>query len=179
MEPHGDTVQGGLAANDIRYTFNINNLESLSLDLQTPITAMPLPQAELGDSQNILVKAEGNALRINISWNLVDGATSVVVPNTSDSTKYPTGPGPALETGGGSKYNGSVGTADEMVQFLTDEFQVKGVEYQFRLIIPGTPNNIQRDGIIEKISLNKTGRAPVTWKATLVFLAGDVVTVTA
>ena len=99
-----------MAAEDIRYTYSINNIESVQIDLQSPMTAMPLPQAELGDAQNILVKAEGNAIRISIQWNLVNEASSVVASN-----------GAVISS---AKYGGSVNKADEMVQFLTDEFQL-------------------------------------------------------
>ena len=128
---------------------------------------MPLPQALLGDAENILVKAEGNALRINIQWMLINESASVVTSNgaTIDSSKYA---------------GGTINKADEMAQFLTDEFQVKGVEYKFQLTIasePGVTKAISRFGTIEKLSLTKAGRSPVTWRANMAFIAGDLVTV--
>ena len=124
---------------------------------------MALPQAIVGDAENILVKAEGNTMRFVVTWILHDDTTSVV---TSD--------GHTLST---SKYglNGSVGLADEQARFLTEEMQCKGVEYKYQIII-GT-SAISRYGLIEKISLQKSGSTPVTWKATLQFIAGDVVTI--
>ena len=82
-----------------------------------------------------------------------------------------------------SKYaGGTIIKADEMMQFLTDEFQSKGVEYKYQLTIPANTNDVvthdfMRFGSIEKLSLSKTGRAPVTWRASLSFVAGDLVTV--
>jgi len=122
---------------------------------------MALPQAIVGDAENILVKAEGNTMRFVVTWVLHDDDTSVV---TSDG-----------HTISSSKYGGSVGLADEQARFLTEEMQCKGVEYKYQIII-GT-SAISRYGLIEKISLQKSGSTPVTWKATLQFIAGDVVTI--
>ena len=141
----------------------------MQIDLEMPMTAMPLPQAEQGDKQNILVKAEGNAMRITISWDLIKESSSVV---TSDG-------GPSLS---GKYSGGSIDHPDEMVQFLTDEFQNKGVEYLFQIKIPkgtGVTSDFERNGVIEKMQFTKTGKAPVTWKGVIVFLAGDVVTIEA
>ena len=119
-----------------------------------------------------MVKAEGNSLRVTLVWNLVNEETTVVVPNagssaTIDSSKYA---------------GGTITKSDEMMQFLTDEFQNKGVEYKYQLIIPPNTNDsvtqtFSRFGSIEKLALSKTGRAPVTWRASLSFVAGDLVTV--
>ena len=122
---------------------------------------MALPQATLGDAENVLVKAEGNTMRFVVTWVLHDDDTSVV---TSDG-----------HTISSSKYGGSVGLADEQARFLTEEMQLKGVEYKYQIIIGNTA--ISRFGLIEKITLAKSGSTPVTWKATLQFIAGDVVTI--
>ena len=122
---------------------------------------MALPQATLGDAENVLVKAEGNTMRFVVTWVLHDDDTSVV---TSDG-----------HTISSSKYGGSVGLADEQARFLTEEMQLKGVEYKYQIIIGNTA--ISRFGLIEKITLAKSGSTPVTWKATLQFVAGEVATI--
>jgi hypothetical protein len=122
---------------------------------------MALPQAVLGDAENVLVKAEGNTMRFVVSWILHDDDTSVV---SSDG-----------HTISSSKYGGSVGTADEQARFLTEEMQSKGVEYRYQIILGDSA--ISRYGLIEKLSLQKSGSTPITWKATLQFVAGDVVTI--
>ena len=53
--------------------------------------------------------------------------------------------------------------------------QSKGVEYRYQIIIGNSA--ISRYGLIEKITLQKSGSTPITWKATLQFVAGDVVTI--
>jgi len=122
---------------------------------------MALPQAVLGDAENVLVKAEGNTMRFVVTWTLHDDDTSVV---TSD--------GGTIDN---SKYGSSVSTADEQARFLTEEFQSKGVEYRYQIIIGDSA--ISRYGLLEKLSLAKSGTTPVTWRATIQFVAGDVVTI--
>ena len=100
-------------------------------------------------------------MRFVVSWILHDDDTSVV---SSDG-----------HTISSSKYGGSVGTADEQARFLTEEMQSKGVEYRYQIILGDSA--ISRYGLIEKLSLQKSGSTPVTWKATLQFVAGDVVTI--
>ena len=123
---------------------------------------MALPQAVLGDAENVLVKAEGNTMRFTVVWVLHDDDTSVV-----------TSQGGTIDN---SKYGSSVSTADEQARFLTEEMQSKGVEYRYQLIIGDSA--ISRYGLLEKLSLIKSGSTPVTWKATIQFIAGDVVTIT-
>ena len=136
---------------------------------------MPLPQAALGAAENVLVKAEGNTMRIVVTWILHDDDTSVVTVPSNDTTFVVEETTTSTFIISSSKYGGSVDTADEQARFMTEEMQLKGVEYQYQLIIGDTA--ISRGGLIEKISLQKSGSTPVTWKATLQFIVGDVVTI--
>ena len=136
---------------------------------------MPLPQAALGAAENVLVKAEGNTMRIVVTWILHDDDTSVVTVPSNDTTFVVGETTTSTFIISSSKYGGSVDTADEQARFMTEEMQLKGVEYQYQLIIGDTA--ISRGGLIEKISLQKSGSTPVTWKATLQFIVGDVVTI--
>jgi hypothetical protein len=132
---------------------------------------MPLPQSEGGDADNILVKAEGNSLRITVQWDLIKESSTVVTRNAG---------APTLALDDAIYTDGLVKHPDEMVRFLTDIFQNKGVEYQWEITIPkseGVLQDIKRNGLIEKISISKSGKSPVTWKANLIFVAGDVVTI--
>ena len=162
----------------MRFTYNIKNLESVSIDLAQAASPMPLPQAALGDAANVLVKAEGNTMRISVSWILHDSDISVV----SDQIQSWDDNGAEItvtnSTAGGflqAKYGGSVDTADEQARFLTEEMQCKGVEFRYRMVIGAT--TLSRFGLIEKLTLQKSGSTPITWKATLSFVAGEVVTI--
>tara|TARA_R110002051_G_C8658757_1_gene488700 strand:- start:191 stop:688 length:498 start_codon:yes stop_codon:yes gene_type:complete len=162
----------------MRFTYNIKNLESVSIDLSQAASPMALPQSPLGDAANVLVKAEGNTMRISVSWLLHDSDISVV----SDQIQSWNAGGDIItvtnSTAGGflqAKYGGSVDTADEQARFLTEEMQCKGVEFRYRLVIGDT--NISRFGLIEKLTLQKSGSTPITWKASIQFVAGEVVTI--
>ena len=122
---------------------------------------MALPQAVLGDAENVLVKAEGNTMRFTVVWVLHDDDSSVVSSQG--------------HTISSSKYGGSVSTSDEQARFLTEEMQSRGVEFRYQIIVGDSA--ISRYGLIEKLALVKSGSTPVTWKATLQFIAGDVVTI--
>jgi len=122
---------------------------------------MALPQAALGDAENVLVKAEGNTMRFTVVWVLHDDDSSVVSSQG--------------HTISSSKYGGSVSTSDEQARFLTEEMQSRGVEFRYQIIVGDSA--ISRYGLIEKLALVKSGSTPVTWKATLQFIAGDVVTI--
>jgi len=55
--------------NAITRIFHIQNLESMSINHNTPISPMPLPEET--DAENILIKIEGNSTDISLSWVLV------------------------------------------------------------------------------------------------------------
>ena len=166
----------------MRFTYNIKNIESISIDLAQAASPMPLPQAALGDAANVLVKAEGNTMRISVSWILHDSDISVVsdqIQTWSNPDDHTTNEVNVTNTTAGgflqAKYGGSVDTADEQARFLTEEMQCKGVEFRYRMVIGATA--LSRFGLIEKLTLQKSGSTPITWKATLQFVAGDVVTI--
>ena len=162
-----------------RFRFFINNFTSIEYNLDTVVDAMPLPQAN--DELNVLTKTSGNTLRITVSWIITDEDDTVVLGNSVlDDALGGNTPAQIADLKEADlttqKYlDGTVNTADEQARFLTEDFQSLGVEYQYKIIFGAT--GIERLGSIERISLNKTGSTPVTWKASLTFIAGDVVTV--
>ena len=108
---------------------------------------MPLPQAALGAAENVLVKAEGNTMRITVTWVLHDDDTSVVTVPNNDTTFVV---GTTTTSGfviSSSKYGGSVDTADEQARFMTEEMQLKGVEYRYQIVVGNS--GISRYGLIE------------------------------
>jgi len=139
----------------------------------SPIQNMPLPEAteapKEGDKANVLVKAEGNSLRISITWTLIEESPSGDAPYTHIVAAQT---GTTLDT---TKYPNGVKTPDEQARFLVEDFQSLSIEQQYQIIVADT--NITRLGSIEGISLVKSGTTPVTWKATLKFISGDVIVV--
>ena len=64
-------------------TVIIPNLSSLSIDLNTPLTPMPLPEET--DEDNILVKMEGNTKTIPVAWSMKE-ETDTIGTDFADST---------------------------------------------------------------------------------------------
>ena len=59
--------------------YKITNLQSFDVELNSPISPMPLPEDDA--EANLLVKVEGNSETISISWTVLDEANDVVSGN--------------------------------------------------------------------------------------------------
>jgi hypothetical protein len=160
-----------------KYRYLINNIQSVSISLQTPATAMPLPLA--GDANNILTKAEGNTCRISVSWTLHDEASDVVLANNYDEEANTVGGGTTpFGLGGGS--GNQVRTADDQMKFLVNNqaesspaysgFQSTYIEDKYQFIMGNML--FSRVGLIESLEISKSGTTPITWNASISFLAG-------
>jgi hypothetical protein len=142
--------------------------------------AMPLPQAN--DELTVLTKTAGNSMRISVSWIIADEDDTVVLGNSvlddALSGSTPAQISGLVEADGSTqKYlDGTVNSADDQVRFLLEDFQNSGVEFRYAIILGDT--NIDKQGVIERLQIRKTGGAPVTYSASLTFLVGDVVAVT-
>ena len=135
-------------------TYNVRNLQSLDILLETPALVYAIPETEAADA--IGMKVEGNTMLITISWTLVDDDTTLVDQKTG---AY------------------SILTADEQMEFLMDTFQSSSVEdeYEFKLF----PNNsntafFTQTGILTKANVSKSGSTPVTYNATVVFAVASM-----
>jgi hypothetical protein len=148
----------------------IQNLDNLSIDHNSPVSPMPLPEDNA--EQNILVKIEGNSMIINVSWTVVDGATNFVY--------Y-----------GAKTHNGSVwnfGTAD--TQFTSPTNTLRHINYLIDIFNPisiqdGFEFSIYNDdaagevfnygGNISSMQFSVSGDSPINYTARMQFLVGDVV----
>jgi len=148
----------------------IQNLDNLSIDHNSPVSPMPLPEDNA--EQNILVKIEGNSMIINVSWTIVEGASNFI--------HY-----------GAKTHNGSVwnfGTADS--QFTNPSSVIQHINYLIEIFNPisigdgfefsildddqaGTTLNYS--GSISSMSFGVSGSSPVNYTARMQFLVGDVV----
>lgn len=161
-----------------KYRFLIKNIQSVALQLTSPATAMPLPLA--GDASNVLTKAEGNTMRISVSWTIHDETTDVVLPNNFDDEGNTVGGGTTPFGFGGDT---GVVKADNQIKFLLNNqaetspafsgFQSTFIEDKYQIIIGNI--GFSRVGLIESVEVNKSGTTPITWNASLNFVAGAVV----
>jgi len=155
-----------------KYRYLIRNINTISINLVSPATAMPLPLA--GDANNILTKAEGNTCRISVSWTLHDEPTDVILPNNYDTD------GQTQNTGTTPFGLTTNRLADDQVKFLINNqaetnpslsgFQSTYIEDKYQIIIGNI--GFSRIGLIESIDINKQGTTPITWTATVNFIAG-------
>lgn len=162
-----------------RYRYLIRNLASLDISLNSPISATPLPLE--GDAANVLTKAEGNTVRVTVSWVIHDDNDDVVLPNDYDTSGSNVGGG-TTPFGFGS--DTTVKLADNQVKFLINNqaevspafsgFQTTYLDDVYQIIIGNI--GFSRVGLIESVQVTKQGSTPVTWSANLTFVAGDVVT---
>ena len=59
-----------ISESDDEMTYTGDNITNITMEFNTPIAPMPLPQQE--DKENILIKVEGNTTIANIAWKVRD-----------------------------------------------------------------------------------------------------------
>jgi|11_taG_2_1085331.scaffolds.fasta_scaffold00498_22 hypothetical protein len=163
-----------------KYRYLIRNISNIDIVLTETVTATPLPESN--DTLNVLTKADGNTIRVTISWVIHDESTDVVLANnytlTGASTTGTT-PVPFSQFSSDSGFR----KADHQVRFLLEPnglmsnasgIQVTGLTDVYQIIIGNT--GFSRQGLIENIQITKAGQTPVTWNATMSFVCGNVIT---
>ena len=163
-----------------KYRYLIRNISNIDIVLTEAVVATPLPESN--DTLNVLTKADGNSIRVTVSWVIHDENTDVVLPNnytlTGASTTGTT-PVPFSQFSSDSGFR----KADHQVRFLLEPnglmsnasgIQVTGLTDVYQIIIGNT--GFSRQGLIENIQITKAGTAPVTWNATMSFVCGNVIT---
>ena len=128
-------------------TVTIGNFESIDIELCSPAGDFPIP--ELRDVENIIVKAEGNRLTINIAWIVKDEPATIVTSCPSQC----------------------VATVQQQLDFFYNTFQPNSIEDVYKVSIDG----LERAGTFRKLSFSKSSSTPVTYNARLEFISGDVV----
>lgn len=163
-----------------KYRYLIRNISNIDIVLTEAVVATPLPESN--DTLNVLTKADGNSIRVTVSWVIHDENTDVVLPNNYTLTgASTTGTTPVPF----SQFSSDTGfrKADHQVRFLLEPnglmsnasgIQVTGLTDVYQIIIGNT--GFSRQGLIENIQITKAGTAPVTWNATMSFVCGNVIT---
>lgn len=169
----GETVEIRCFSVGKKYRYLIHNLNSLDIQLSTPVSVVPMP--ETNDGQAVLTKAEGNTMRFTVNWVIHDDAHDTVLTNPYN----PEG----SNVGGGSTVVGFSGDstfkkADNQVKFLLNPqglggysgFQCNSLTDSYQIIIGET--GFSRVGLIENLTITKQGSSPVTWNASMTFVSG-------
>jgi hypothetical protein len=158
------------AESTVRY--EINNLETLSVKLEQPVSPMALPQED--SDENILVKMEGNTETLNVTWKIPDVATSLIkqessVLTTGQIQSDADGTTPvSWDTTPNYKKSG------ETIAWLLNEFQGRNISDRYFLKLPDISI---REGFMTSISFTIAGDSPVVWQANLNMIVGNVISI--
>ena len=134
-------------------TYHVKNFSNLDIAQELPAMIYALPEST--EEKAIGIKVEGNLSTITVSWTLVNEDSTVVDQLTGSN---------------------AVETADEQMGFLLDDFQPVGATaaYQIQLLPNSGSAFFIKNGIITKLNITKSGDAPVTYMATVVFSVADM-----
>lgn len=151
-------------------TYQIKVFDNFTPTYDTPVTPTPIPQQD--DSQNILIKVEGNSNTINLSWVIKEETSNILL---YDST---------LTSPNDSFVGTSAKTIWEQLNFfdriqpvsLTDAYMIEVADsLTNNVTVPATPY-YQKIGYITKMDFPMSSGEPVTIRANISFISGNVVT---
>ena len=128
-------------------TYTSNNITTVSYEFSSPVAPMPLPQMD--DTENILIKVEGNTTTVNVNWTVIDDGTT---PFTGSNAQTP---------------------LEQVSHFKTSFVPVTMADSYDLTIGTGTEAMVFR-GVIVKMGFSISGRAPVTWEGNFQFLHGNI-----
>ena len=181
----------------VKVAYEASNLGNFDWNVLTPISTFGLPEDYLETA--IITKAEGNTGKLVFGWVIRDEPTSPIITMTSWKDLWPDGaitsvPHQSTSTTttyysrrikeGNTHQNYSLLTADAQMVALSELFEKRGFtgEERHEFILRNETdgyNIFHEEGLIQRMSFQKSGADPVTWNATVEFQIGDVVDSTA
>jgi len=129
-------------------TYTSNNITTVSYEFSSPVAPMPLPQMD--DTENILIKVEGNTTIVNVSWTVIDDPSGNAFSGSNAETPM-----------------------EQVAHFKTSFVPVTMADSYDLTIGTGTEAMVFR-GVIVKMGFSVSGRAPVTWDGNFQFLHGNL-----
>tara|TARA_R110002167_G_scaffold138939_1_gene326346 strand:+ start:221 stop:1051 length:831 start_codon:yes stop_codon:yes gene_type:complete len=147
-----------------QYRYELSNFTSLSYDLQTPVSPMPLPEENA--KENILIKIEGNSGAVNLRWKLVDNnGVNLAIPRVTSPAQDPI----------------PSSTIREQINFFKDLFAPESIDDKYRIIIRLNDStdfwhyqDIRIDGTFINFSFTMQSPELLTFNASVKFLEGTV-----
>ena len=168
--------------------FVAKTFDSIGIDLNTPISPMPLPEDRA--TENILVKMEGNSQQVRFGCKF-DG-NLVELSYVEDLTEILTQAGivnvdtkSAADGGGAYDYDANIISEPDniqLVQTFLNNFESRSITDSFILRIVDksqTPEKIlfTGGGSIQSISTSTDSSSPVVWNVNVDFLVGNVISI--
>ena len=156
-----------------KVAFVIRHYTTLSIDLDTPVETIIVPETEAENAH--LIKVQGNFKSLSLNWILAEVKTTSGLMDMSD-----VGNSDGLVTENIGTNN--IKSVDEQEKFLEEEFETVGLaEGVDELVIPfknaaGQISSRRFAGKISKVLCSRDSSEPVTWVATVSMFIGKNLT---
>lgn len=157
------------------YRYEIDNLGTLTIGLDQPVSPMALPQEDA--SENVLVKMEGNTQTVTINWKVGNDTAD---PLTSVNTLETAG----IQTDAEEFYAGTTPSATwsshphtdagQTVSWLLSEFQGRDLTDRYMIKIP---NMGIMEGFVTRINASIDAGSPVVYNLSITFIMGNVISI--
>ena len=184
-----DCVTGFFPVDGSPRTTEIRNYNDITVDLNTPLERIPIP--EMCDDNAILIKVFGNHNTINITWTVHEESTNIVRQALA---------GRELNNSAGGIIGGDTTSIDNQMKWWLTIFQSNSITDRYNLYIGDCATNClcmvggtyppttvaeealnflnsrayHKEGAIQNVRFSKNATTPVTYNASLTFYTGDI-----
>ena len=155
---------------DVEWTYTLPNFKSITYDMNTPVSPMPMPEEDA--EENVLIKIEGNSSALTINWTIKEMGTVTTVTHTDKPTDPDPNPTP-------TNYAASSTIRDQIFWFK-EKFRPDSVSSAYELIIRLDTSDPTKDiifpGTFSGFNFNMMSPNLLTFNATAKFMEGTVAT---
>ena len=161
------------------WRYEINNLGTVSVVLDQPISPMALPQEDA--TENVLVKMEGNTQTITVNWKIgqdfpypkkSETANVGISQIQSDYERFYDSTAPASPiTWNDLTYS----VPEDTVAWLTNDFEGKDLSDRFILVLGH--GALRYEGFVTRMTCSIDGASPVVWNVSMTFIVGNVISI--
>jgi len=185
----GDCIAGFFPVCGAPRTTEIRNFQDITIDLNTPLERIPIP--EMCDNGAILIKVFGNHNTINITWTVHLEDTNIVRQTLS---------GAEVCNAVGGIIGGDTTSPENQMKWWLTVFQSNSITDRYNLYLGDCTVNClncgcgtyppttaaqealnftysrayHKEGAIQNVRFSKNQTTPVTYNASLTFYTGDI-----